>query len=103
MTIDPQHLIGATIGVMSAGIAGWIGFVRRLESKVSRDEMHANLERRDTRVQEDLKRVLAALEKQNERSAEWRKLSGDKFDRIHQDIAVLKDRAGRTRRTDIEQ
>jgi hypothetical protein len=97
MDIDPKTLITASIGFVGTAAIGWIGIIRRIDTKVSRHELHDNLERRDTRVQEDLKRVLAALDKQNEKSAEHRKLTTDHLQELSRDIAVLKDRAGRSR------
>lgn len=97
MDIDPRIIFGTAATVITGSAAAFIGFIRRLDSKVSRDEMHDNLERRDTRVQENLDRVLEALDRQNERSAEYRKLTADQFQKLSEDIAVLKDRAGRRR------
>ena len=85
------------IGVLGTIAAIWIGLTRRVDTKVGRKEFHELLERRDTRVQDDLKEVLRKLEQQNETSAEYRALATEKLETLSKDMAVLKDRAGQRR------
>jgi len=102
--LDPKTVVSTAMGAIGTAVIAWIGIIRRIDSKVSRHEFHENLERRDTRVRDDLKEVIERLgqqndklDKQNETSAEYRALSAEKLQKMSEDIAVLKDRAGRAR------
>lgn len=96
VTIELNTLL-TILGMAGGGVLLWIGLIRRVDTKVSHKELQDNLERRDTRVQNDIHQVLEELSKQNEISAQYRKLTADQLQKLSEDMAVLKDRAGRAR------
>jgi hypothetical protein len=93
MTVDIGPLLTG-LSLVAGLVVFWIGVIRRIDTKVSSKDLHDTLERRDTRVQSDIREVLNELGKQNEVSAEYRKLTTEHLNRLSEDIAVLKDRAG---------
>jgi len=108
MDFDPKAVLGWIIGMASTAIIGWIGIIRRIDSKISREEFTTNIERRDSRVRDDLKEILYKLDQQNstmlqkfdqqdDLSAEWRTLTADKMQKISEELAVIKDRDSRKR------
>lgn len=101
MQIDADVLgvIATFLTLAGGGVFAWMRLNRRVDAKIGRKEFQDILERRDTRVSDDLKEVLRKLEQQNETSAEYRALSAEKLENLAKDLAVLKDRAGQRRVT----
>lgn len=96
MTVDIGPLLTG-LGLVAGLIVFWIGVIRRIDTKVSSKDLHETLERRDSRVQNDIREVLTELGKQNETSALHRTLTQNQLQALREDMAVLKDRAGRAR------